>query len=372
MQLPVNISEVLKIATDMKEAENTPVSVSIFIDDTAPGDLIGFVRSLFTSSGAHTRVTISYLEAGEQTLELKGTEDAVVIIAGEDPDVGACAEYVRGQSIPCMVVTCDPSMVSGKAEEAGHPIPFADIVAPVKLESAALQKVLGSVPVLKKFAKKKEAAADIEVAVGNDSTVGKIELDDDNMKVLSSRMGNWIVSAIEGKDLAFAMAFAFVRRPLADDSIRATSIQNAAVGFVPFIPGADMPIMTLNQIKMVLQIATAYGQPVDADRAKEILAVIGGAFVSRHIVRTCTKVIPVAGWVFSGAMGFAATEAMGRAMIEYFEAGGDIVGVASVMQKARDTAIEATKQAAASPTGKKVMKSVKQVVSDLTVTRDPQ
>lgn len=368
MQLPVNISEVLKIATDMKEAENTPVSVSIFIDDTAPGDLTGFVRSLFTSSGAHTRVTISYLDAGEKAVELKGSEDAAVIIAGEDPDVGACAEYVRDQGIPCMVVTCDPSRVADDAEAAGHPIPFADIVAPVKLESAALQKVLKSVPGLKRFARPKADASSVEVAVGNDASVGRIELDDENMKVLSSRMGNWIVSAIEGKDLAFAMAFAFVRRPLADDAITATSIQNAAVGFVPFIPGADMPIMTLNQIKMVLQIATAYGQPVDADRAKEILAVIGGAFVSRHIVRTCTKVIPVAGWVFSGAMGFAATEAMGRAMIEYFEAGGDIVGVASVMQRARDVAMDASKKAAASPTGKKVVKSLKQVVTDLTVT----
>ena len=367
MQLPVNISEVLRIATDMKEAENTPVSVSIFIDDTAPGDLTGFVRSLFTSSGANTRVTISYLDAGSQTLDLKGSEDAVVIIAGDSNDIGACAEYSRNQDIPCMVVTCDPANIAANAEEASHPIPFADIVAPVKLESAALEKVTSKVPFLKKIVDSKLASSNAKVAVGNDASVGKVELDDDSMKILSSRMGKWIVSAVEGKDLAFAVAFAFVRRPLADDSISATSLQNAAVGFVPFIPGADMPIMTLNQIKMVLQIATAYGQPLDTDRVKEIAAVVAGAFLSRHIVRSCTKVIPVAGWVFSGAMGYAATEAMGRAMIEYFEAGGDIVGVASVMQKARDAVMDASKKAAASPTGKKIVSSIKQVVTDLTV-----
>lgn len=368
MQLPVNVSEVLKIATDMKEAENTPVSVSIFIDDTAPGDLVGFVRSMFASSGAHTRVTISYLDSNEESLEVKGSEDVVVLIAGDREDVGICAEYVRNQGIPCMIVTCDPLKISQIADKAGHPIPDADIVAPVKLESVALYKVLKGVPFLKKVVKKNKLPVDVEVAVGNDASVGNIELNDDNMKILGDRMGQWIVSAVEGKDLAFAMAFAFVRRPLADDSITATSIQNAAVGFVPFIPGADMPIMTLNQIKMVLQIATAYGQPVDADRIKEILAILGGAFVSRHIVRTCTKAIPVAGWVFSGAMGFAATEAMGRAMVEYFEAGGDIVGVASVMQKARDVALDASKKAAATPTGKRVLSSLKQVVTDLTVT----
>lgn len=367
MQLPVNVSEVLKIATDMKEAENTPVSVSIFIDDTAPGDLTGFVRSLFTSSGAHTRVTISYLNPGDNTLDLKGEEDAVVIIAGDSSDIGACAMFSRECGVPCMVVTSDPEKVAQIAEESSFPIPFADLVAPVKLESASLQKVADKIPLLKGFINKKAASEGAEIAVGNDASCGPIELDDDTMKILSNRMGKWIVSAIEGKDLAFAMAFQFVRRPLADDAIMATSLQNAAVGFVPFIPGADMPIMTLNQIKMVLQIATAYGQPVDADRIKEIVAILGGAFVSRHIVRTCTKAIPFAGWIFSGGMGFAATEAMGRAMVEYFEAGGDIVGVANVMQKARDVAMDASKKAAASPTGKKVMKSIKQVVSDLTV-----
>lgn len=370
MQLPVNVAEVLRIATDMKEMESTPVAVSIYIDDTAPGELVGFVRSLFASSGANTRVTISYLDSGDKSIDLKGEEDALVLIAGDSLDVGACAEYSRNHDVPCMVVTCDPLKISANAEESGYPLPDADVIAPVKLESVALQKVLNSVPVLRNLGKgAKGSSTDIVTAVGNDASVGPIELNDENMRILSDRMGKWIVSAVEGKDLAFAMAFQFVRRPLADDSITATSLQNAAVGFVPFIPGADMPIMTLNQIKMVLQIATAYGQPVDADRAKEILAVLAGAFVSRHIVRTCTKVIPVAGWLFSGGMGFAATEAMGRAMVEYFEAGGDIVGVANVMQKARDAAMDATKKAAASPTGKKVMESVKQVASDMSIVK---
>ena len=43
-----------------------------------------------------------------------------------------------------------------------------------------------------------------------------------------------------------------------------------AENLVVFIPGADMPIMTLNQAKMLLQIAAAYGQPLSAERIKEL------------------------------------------------------------------------------------------------------
>ncbi len=371
MQLPVNVSEVLKIATDMKEAETTPIAVAIYIDDTAPGDLVGFVRSLFTSSNAHTRVTIGYIDSGVESIALKGEEDAVVILAGDAECVGACAAFSRSQNVPCMVVTCNPDKTSSIASEAGYPLPEADIIAPVKLESAALHNVLKNLPILNKFAHV-NSEVEYTIPAGEDEAVSTIELDDAHMKILSERIGKWIVSASATKDLAFAMAFPFVRRPLADDSITATSLQNAAVGFVPFIPGADMPIMTLNQIKMVLQIATAYGQPLDTDRIKEIVVVLGGAFVSRNIVRSATKVIPVAGWLFSGAMGLGATEAMGRAMVEYFEAGGDIVGVANVMQKARDAAIDASTKAAASPTGKRAMGALKQLASNLTVSRNPQ
>lgn len=115
-----------------------------------------------------------------------------------------------------------------------------------------------------------------------------------------------------------------------------------------------MPIMTLNQMKMVLQIATAYGQPLDANRVKELAFVLGGAFLARNIARAGAKLIPFAGWIISGAVGFAATEAMGRAAVEYFEAGGDIVGIAQVVQTARDGAMDAASAAAKTPVGRKM------------------
>ena len=92
---------------------------------------------------------------------------------------------------------------------------------------------------------------------------------------------------------------------------------------------------------------------------KELAAVVGGAFLFRNIARTAVGVVPVLGWAIKGAIGFAGTEAMGHAAIEYFEAGGDIVGVASVVQKARDEAVEAASKAAATPAGGKVIEAAR-------------
>ena len=57
---------------------------------------------------------------------------------------------------------------------------------------------------------------------------------------------------------------------VANEFVKATAWQNALIGGVAIIPGADMPLMTANQAKMLLQIAAAYGQQLDTERVKEL------------------------------------------------------------------------------------------------------
>lgn len=340
MGLPVDFGEVFRIANDMKAVAEVPLAVSIIIDDTADGQLAAHVRSAFASTSAHTRVTVTYLDDGYTSHEVR--DDLAVIVAGTSTNVGELAAKIRSAGVPVMVVCDDPAAVFDAAMSAGNPLAAADIVAPVKVEGALGEKVASLVPVLRS-------------RMEHVTQVGKISLNDEAFKTLYQRMGEWIITTCPEKKLTLALAFPFVRRPLASDSISATSMQNAAIGFVPVIPGADMPIMTLNQMKMVLQIATAYGQPLDANRVKELACVLGGAFIARNIARSGAKLIPFAGWLVSGAVGFAATEAMGRAAVEYFEAGGDIVGIASVLQTARDGAMDAAVSASNTSAGRKVL-----------------
>ena len=369
MNLPLDIPALLRAATDIDAARNTPLAVSVYLDETAPGDVVGHVRSAFASAGARTRVTLGYLDDGALP-EPYGADDMVVIVAGESPRIGEAAAHVRGAGIPVMVATASPHAVIAAAEATGFPIPEGDVVSPDMTrptpwgdaaETVARRMTAGRTE--EEAAEAPEALEALERAVPVEAKPAAdepIELTDEAAADLDRRMGEWIIAACREKKLAFALAFPFVRRPLSLDAVRATAIQNAGVGVVVFIPGADMPIMTLNQAKMLLQIAAAYGQPLSAERIKELAAVVGGAFLFRNIARTAVGVVPVLGWAIKGAVGFAGTEAMGRAAIEYFEAGGDIVGVASVVQKARDEAVEATSRAAATPAGRKVVDTAKE------------
>ncbi|MEC4272586.1 hypothetical protein VJ923_05360 [Adlercreutzia sp. R25] len=377
MNLPIDIPALLKAATDIDEARNTPLAVSVYIDETAPGDVVGHVRSAFASAGAKTRVTIGYLD--ENLLaDPYGADDMAVIVAGDSPRIGEQAAHFRNAGIPVMVATTLPHAVAEAAEKAGCAIPEGDIVAPDMTDPAPLGDAARALArritagttandapseaAAEAAENAAEAIEGIECALPMETEPASAEpiaLDGDAAATMDRRMGEWIIAACKDKRLAFALAFPFVRRPLSLDAVRATSIQNAGIGVVVFIPGADMPIMTLNQAKMLLQIAAAYGQPLSAERIKELAAVVGGAFLFRNIARSAAGVVPVLGWAIKGAVGFVGTEAMGRAAIEYFEAGGDIVGVASVVQKARDEAVEATSKAASTPAGQKVLEAAK-------------
>lgn len=149
-------------------------------------------------------------------------------------------------------------------------------------------------------------------------------------------VAEWCADNTDEAKLALAANFEFARRAVASEFVKATSLQNAVVGGVLFVPGADMPVMTANQIKMVLQIAATYGQPLSAARIKEIGAVIGGAFLLRALARQAIAFLPVISIPIKAAVGYSGTFAMGRAVVEYFEKGGSIVNLAPDLDSMKD------------------------------------
>jgi uncharacterized protein (DUF697 family) len=115
-----------------------------------------------------------------------------------------------------------------------------------------------------------------------------------------------------------------VRRTYCDHVVLTNAGQNGVIGVVVIIPGADMPAMTANQIRMVLKIAHAYGEELTLDRALEILSVVGVGFVLRAVARQALDLVPGFGWAVKGAVGFSGTIALGQATIAYFEAGAPL------------------------------------------------
>jgi uncharacterized protein (DUF697 family) len=113
-----------------------------------------------------------------------------------------------------------------------------------------------------------------------------------------------------------------LRPAVVEETIEKFSRQNGILGVAIFVPGADMPVLTLNQIRMVFRLAAAYGEEIDRDRALEVLAVIGAGLGFRTIARQALGVVPAVGWAIKGGIAYAGTQAVGRAAAAFFEKGG--------------------------------------------------
>lgn len=342
MNIPIDIKTLLAGVTDVEAARTVPLSVSVLIDDSAPADLAAFVRSSFASASPQARVSLNYFHDGRALFDPES--DMVVIAAGTTPEVGQVAEDIRRARIPVMVVTASPAAVRSAAEAAGVPIAPADLIAPDQVAGSDVIPL--SRPVVVHSGAAAVAAPDAAGGIVQDAAQDGISLEPiplsvDMMERLALRMGEWVVATFKETRLSYAQAFDFVRRPLALESVRSTAAQNAGVGLVVVIPGADMPVMTANQAKMVLEIAAAYGQPLTAERIKELAAIVGGGFAWRAVARQIIGVVPALGWAVKASIGYGGTVAMGTAAIEYFEHGGTVGGLIGALNEARGKAVRA-------------------------------
>jgi uncharacterized protein (DUF697 family) len=109
-----------------------------------------------------------------------------------------------------------------------------------------------------------------------------------------------------------------LRDAVCDHLIESFSRKNAILGVAIFVPGADFPVLTLNQLRLVLRLASAHGVEVDQSRLPEILATIGAGLGFRAVARQLLGAVPVAGWAVKGGVAYAGTRAVGEAARHYF------------------------------------------------------
>jgi uncharacterized protein (DUF697 family) len=121
--------------------------------------------------------------------------------------------------------------------------------------------------------------------------------------------------------VALGRQFPAMRRAAGRRLVGRTARQNGLVGAAFFVPGADMAVMTLNQLKMVLALAAMHEMELTQERALELLGVVGVGFGLRTLAREALAFLPGPGWILKGAIGYTGTLALGEAAGRYFEAG---------------------------------------------------
>jgi uncharacterized protein (DUF697 family) len=119
-----------------------------------------------------------------------------------------------------------------------------------------------------------------------------------------------------------------LREAVCEELIRKFSRQNGILGVAIFVPGADLPILTANQIRLILRIADAHGFEIDRERIPEVAAVIGSAFGLRALARRAIGYVPFVGWMVKGGIAYVGTRALGKAAVRYFEKRAPVTKVA--------------------------------------------
>ena len=292
MKLPIDIRDIMSSGSKLREDRERAVRLAVFVDVDAPDALVEAVRGALHPQTGNAMLHIEVCRPGEALLIDPGA-DAVIALAGPAATLERSLSLAREKFVPTVVLAISP-YATEVSRRLGHPV----------LDT----------------------------------------LTADEPEHVVRALGGWLADRIGGKRLALAHNFEFMRRSVAEESIKATAFQNGVIGFVAVIPGADMPLMTANQAKMLLQIAAAYGQPLGAERIKELGVIVGGGFTLRAVARQLLDFIPGFGWALKAAIGYSGTLAMGYAALQYFEEGGDFSGVALHVVEARDKAVEIARE----------------------------
>lgn len=291
--LPVDVRALMNTGAKLLEQRDLPVRIAVLVEIDAPDALLEAVREGFRPRTVKALVDVEVIEPGT-VMRVDSTADAaILLVGGGGADVGPTLADLRRRSIPAAAVALrDEPVVLSKLIE--HPVE--------------------------------------DVLVGQDAG-----------ELLHGPVADWVMRRLPGKHTAVAHNFEFVRRAVSREAVKSTAWQNAAIGGISIIPGADMPLMTLNQGKMLLQIAAAYGQQLGGERIKELAAVVGGGFLFRAFARQALTLVPGFGWVVKAGIGYSGTLAMGNAAIAYFERGADVPEMLAGLKDSARSAVSAAK-----------------------------
>ena len=135
---------------------------------------------------------------------------------------------------------------------------------------------------------------------------------DEIARVLAARLGE--------SATPLAARLPVLRDPVCDALIESFSRKNGILGVAIFVPGADFPVLTLNQIRLVLRLGSAHGVEIDQERLPEVLATVAAGFGFRTVARQLLGAVPVAGWALKGGIAYGGTRAIGEAARRYFAA----------------------------------------------------
>lgn len=154
---------------------------------------------------------------------------------------------------------------------------------------------------------------------------------------LYERLANALLDSTE-KDVSCAANFAFCRNVATARLVSRVAARNAVMGVADFIPGAGMPLMTMNQLNMGFDIAATYGKGLSIARAPEVAVIVAAGLVYREVARLLIRVVPNLGLITRILIAYGGTLVTGRMMATHFmtlpEGPDELGGIIDVVPEA--------------------------------------
>ena len=131
-----------------------------------------------------------------------------------------------------------------------------------------------------------------------------------------------VIAGRLGEDAApLAAGVPVLRRAVAKSLVSSFARKNGITGAAVFIGGTDLPVLVMNQLRLLLRLEQVYGRDIDLqERLPEIAATLGTAYGWRALARDLVGRIALSRWAVTGGVAYAGTRALGEAAIAQLEA----------------------------------------------------
>ena len=315
------VNSVLKIGSD--DDPSRDITLAVLVDESLDPEFAAYAREALRPTSSNVTVRVgSYFD---EPVDPGEGYDLAIVLANSSPWTGSVYTLLEEREVPTVVVAQNLATLIERTEEAKTPIDYADILAPEVVGVSAL-------PFADIIAKVADAGAGVadfaldmvgrkipQAVIGRPLvsesvgfTLPPVEEGEDLYSKLFGELADWVMANCDSVRAPFASSFGFAQSAEVGQIARRTAFENAVTGAVFFIPGADFPVMTLNQLKMLVQIERSYGYGIDKQLAVEAAVVVLVALISRSVAHNLCEKAPMLSWIIKTGFGYFITLAMGK------------------------------------------------------------
>jgi len=123
-----------------------------------------------------------------------------------------------------------------------------------------------------------------------------------------------VIAARLQEDAApLAARIPLLRAAVGDELVGTIARKNGLAAAAVWLRGADLPLLVLDQLRLVLRLAQAHGLRDGRERLPELAATLAAGFGLRALARRALAAGAAPPWVVRGAIAYAGTLALGQA-----------------------------------------------------------